>query len=136
MGLKFTPHKGQIILCDYNTGFKPPEMVKRRPAVVISPRFPERHNLCTIVPLSTTPPDKIMPYHCQIELPKAAPKLLSRICWVKADMIAAVGLKRLDFITLGKDANGKRIYYKESVSQGQLSLIEAAVLASLGIKIA
>lgn len=134
MALKFTPHKGQIVLCDYNTGFKPPEMVKRRPVVVISPRFSERRNLCTIVPLSTTPPEKIMPYHCQIELPNPPPKVLSKVCWVKADMIAAVGLERLDFITTGKDGGGKRLYYKESLSTGQISLVEAAILASLGIE--
>ena len=37
MALKFNPKPGMILLCDYS-GFKVPEMVKRRPAVVILPR--------------------------------------------------------------------------------------------------
>ena len=38
MTLGFHPNAGDIVICDYATGFKPPEMVKVRPVVVISPR--------------------------------------------------------------------------------------------------
>jgi mRNA interferase MazF len=46
---------GQILICDFSSGFVEPEMVKVRPVVVISPK-PRKsiHSLCTVVPLSTT----------------------------------------------------------------------------------
>ena len=53
--------------------------------------------------------------------------------WVKADMMAAVGYKRLDFISLGKDRAGKRIYCFTPVSAQNLKAIRASVLAGLGL---
>jgi len=41
MSIKFNPEQGLIVICDFK-GFVPPEMVKRRPAVVISPRLRQR----------------------------------------------------------------------------------------------
>ena len=58
MALKYPPKVGTLWICDFNTGFKPPEMIKRRPVVVISPR--RSTELCTIVPLSTTVPDPLV----------------------------------------------------------------------------
>ncbi|WP_198669160.1 type II toxin-antitoxin system PemK/MazF family toxin [Elioraea thermophila] len=52
---------GTILLCDDDTGFRPPEMVKRRPVVVVSPRLPHRDGLATVVPLSTTAPREPVP---------------------------------------------------------------------------
>jgi uncharacterized protein YifN (PemK superfamily) len=47
MGIKYPVGIGTILLCDYSRGgFQPPEMVKKRPAVVISPRLPHRDGLC------------------------------------------------------------------------------------------
>jgi uncharacterized protein YifN (PemK superfamily) len=31
MPLTFHPNAGDIVICDYSTGFQPPEMVKVRP---------------------------------------------------------------------------------------------------------
>jgi len=53
MSLLYHPKQGAIVICDFK-GFVPPEMVKRRPAVIVSPRMRKREGLCTIVPLSTT----------------------------------------------------------------------------------
>ncbi len=47
------PQVGSTLICNYGTGFVAPEMVKRRPVVVIS-RLRRRADLCTVVPLSTT----------------------------------------------------------------------------------
>lgn len=55
MSLRFPPKLGTIVICDYSTGFCPPEMVKHRLAIVVSPRLPHRDGLCTVVPLSATP---------------------------------------------------------------------------------
>ena len=54
MGIKYPAGIGILLLCDYaRGGFQPPEMVKRRPAIVISPRLPHRDGLCTVVPVSS-----------------------------------------------------------------------------------
>ena len=58
---------------DYRQGFEPPEMVKRRLAVVVSKPIKARVGLCTIVPLSTTAPEPPMPYHYRLVLPFALP---------------------------------------------------------------
>lgn len=39
MPIKFPVAPGTVLLCDYSTGFLPPEMVKLKPAIVVSPVF-------------------------------------------------------------------------------------------------
>ncbi len=73
MPLTFSPRPGEIVICDFSTGFRPPEMVKVRPVVVISPRR-RTSQLVTVVPLSTTPPDPVEP----LALPVAAGGLPKR----------------------------------------------------------
>lgn len=63
MALTFHPKPGMALMCDFNTGFVAPEMIKKRPVVVVSPRPRRSNQLCTIVPLSTTRPDPVEPYH-------------------------------------------------------------------------
>lgn len=54
MGIKYPVGVGTILLYNYDRGgFQPPEMVKRRPAIVISPRLPYRNGLCTVVAISS-----------------------------------------------------------------------------------
>jgi mRNA interferase MazF len=110
MAIPFHPQLGTIVICDFR-GFVVPEMVKRRPAIVISPNFKQREQLCTIVPLSTTPPNPIMPYHYELTLsdPLLPPPYNSRIQWVKADMFATVSFNRLFIPCAGKDKKGKRM---------------------------
>ncbi|WP_210210156.1 type II toxin-antitoxin system PemK/MazF family toxin [Rhodopseudomonas palustris] len=59
MTLKFHPEPGTILICDYSTGFKAPEMVKKRPVVTVSPRLKRRDGLVTVVPLSTSRPEPV-----------------------------------------------------------------------------
>ena len=59
MALKFHPKPGTILVCDFRQGFRAPEMIKRRPVVVVSPRLRNRTDLCTVVPLSTIEPRPI-----------------------------------------------------------------------------
>ncbi|QQG36900.1 MAG: type II toxin-antitoxin system PemK/MazF family toxin [Micavibrio aeruginosavorus] len=49
MSIAEHPNKGSILLCDFNHGFVAPEMVKRRPVIVISPKIHGRVGLCTVV---------------------------------------------------------------------------------------
>jgi uncharacterized protein YifN (PemK superfamily) len=116
-------------------GFQPPEMVKRRPAVVITGVLPGRNNLHTVVPLSGTPsgPEKL--YHCKIELPQPLPRPFDETeWWVKADMIATVGLQRLDLFRTARDQYGRRKYLTNlRVSEQQFAQILDAVRHALGL---
>ena len=88
MGLKFHPNRGAILICDYSSGFRPPEMVKARPVVIISPRHRRRPGLCTVVPLSSSEPEPIEPYHHELSV-GAYPLAKGRM-WAKCDMLATV----------------------------------------------
>jgi len=52
MSIPYHPEQGTILICDFK-GFIDPEMVKRRPVVVVSPRLRQRGKLCAVVPLGT-----------------------------------------------------------------------------------
>ncbi len=91
MALKFNPKAGAILICNYSTGFVAPEMVKRRPVVVVSPRLRRRDGLCAVVPLSRTPPPAPQNYHYELQLGRPLPKPWgSDRFWVKTDMLATV----------------------------------------------
>lgn len=133
MAIKFHPEPGTILVCDFD-GMKFPEMQKRRPAIVISPRLKNRGGLCTVVPLSTTDPKKIEPYHYRLHtIPPMPAPYNSASHWVKADMIYTVSFERLFLMFDGKDANGKRIYDQRIIDAADLLKIRACVLHALGM---
>lgn len=121
-----------VLICDFDTGFRPPEMVKRRPVVVLSPR---RHNAqtCIVAPLSTTAPEPPEAYHFLLD-PESLPQQLRHTpAWAKCNMIAAVALDRLDRVRDGRDFLGRRKYVARHVSKTDLAEIRARVLIALGI---
>lgn len=133
MGIRYPVAPGTLLLCDYNTGFRAPEMVKRRPVVVVSPRLPRRDWLCTVVPLSTTPPEAEVPYVCQIALLEALPDPFTAMTvWAKADMMATVSFDRLDLFRTARDASGKRSYLKPALSAEDLQRVRACILHAVG----
>ncbi|MEA3642028.1 MAG: type II toxin-antitoxin system PemK/MazF family toxin [Lamprobacter sp.] len=133
MPLTFHPHPGMVLICDFNTGFKAPEMIKRRPVVVISPRPRRTNQLCTIVPLSTTAPNPVEPFHHRMD-PRSLPgKLARKETWAKCDMLATVSLERLDRVMIGKAPNGKRIYLAEPVLDEDFKAIRRGVMMALGM---
>jgi len=76
MGLKFQPKPRMVLICDFR-GFEPPEMVKRRPVVVVASN-PDRDQMVTVVPLSKSPLSVIAPgttdsqrlwFHSQVARP-------------------------------------------------------------------
>jgi uncharacterized protein YifN (PemK superfamily) len=135
MGIREHPAQGSLVTVDYDKGgFIAPEMVKRRLAVVISPRITARPFLCTVVPLSLTPPLKELPFHKEIAIPFALPKewgLHPR--WVKGDMVSAVGFHRVDLLRLGKDATGKRVYQMEPLPPQIFRVVRQCVLHGMGL---
>ena len=134
MTLKYPPAMGQILICDFSSGFVEPEMVKVRPVVVISPK-PRKsiHSLCTVVPLSTTEPLVIEKYHHSLVFDRPLPKPFNaKACWVKSDMISTVSYARLSLPRSGRDTSGNRKYIKISVSPEDIGIIRQCVLHALG----
>lgn len=122
-----------VLICDFNTGFKAPEMIKRRPVVVISPRPRRTNQLCTIVPLSTTLPNPVESFHHRMD-PRSLPgKLAGKETWAKCDMLTTVSLARLDRVMVGKEPSGKRIYVAEQVLNEDFEAIRQGVMIALGI---
>jgi mRNA interferase MazF len=126
-----------ILLCDYGMGgFLPPEMVKRRPVIVVSPRLPRRDGLCAVVPLSGTKPDHPVPYVVQLELAEDLPHPFpQKVWWAKCDMIATVGFKRLDLFRTVRGDGGQRRYLHPKLDDEQFALVKAGIIAGLGISL-
>lgn len=134
MALRYLPSPGAVLRCDFS-GFKPPEMVKPRPVVVISTR-PERTNkrTCIVVALSTSAPEPVERHHECIALPgEHLPKDLQRDCWVKGDMVYSVALDRLDLYRLEKETSGKRVYYQTRFDKLALYTIRKRVGHAIGL---
>jgi len=136
MAIQEHPLIGSILVCDFR-GFSEPEMVKRRPVVVISPKIAARPGLCTVVALSMTPPAPVLSFHCQIDIapPLPADLFSSTGVWVKGDMVYSVGFHRLDLIRTGKTPQGKRSYYYSTLSHEQIKTIRECVLKGLGLSV-
>lgn len=132
MALPYHPNIGTIVICDFK-GFVVPEMVKRRPCIIISPRFKQRNQLCTIVPLSTKRPEPIMNYHYKLYIePPLPPPYNSKIHWVKTDMLATVSLQRLN-LPFYKNKNGKRERDIRVIDKIDLKKIRECVLCAIGL---
>ncbi|WP_244600192.1 type II toxin-antitoxin system PemK/MazF family toxin [Blastochloris tepida] len=109
-------------------------MVKRRPAVVISPRLRHRDGLCTVVPLSTTPPAQDVPYVVHVRLAAPLPAPFDALeMWAKCDMVATVGFCRLDLFRTGRDAAGRRKYLQPKLGRADFERIQRGVLTGLGL---
>ena len=134
MSLSYHPAIGAILMCDFDTGFRPPEMVKRRPVVIISPRLRQRENLVTVVPLSTTPPNHKMDYHIEFTLANPLPSPFNNpSMWAKCDMLATVGLTRLDRFKMPRHDKGPRKWVAGEVSPADLKRIRIAILHAIGL---
>lgn len=135
MAINFHPDPGTILICDFR-GMEEPEMVKRRPVVVVSPKFKDRTGICTIVPLSTTPPRPVKRYHFKLQITPVLPAPFdSEWHWVKADMMYALSFKRFHLPSDGKMADGKRIYELRTVSLDDLHQTRQCLLHGLGLPV-
>lgn len=136
MALTFHPKVGQILFCDFSQGFKEPEMVKKRPVIVLVSAIQGRSDLATVVPLSTVEPNPPQLYHYKL-LKQSMPmigKFQDSDSWIKGDMVYTVGFHRLDLILLGKRApNGKREYFKNRLGRDQMKQIYQCVLHGLNL---
>ncbi|SDA34652.1 type II toxin-antitoxin system PemK/MazF family toxin [Sphingomonas sp. NFR15] len=132
MPLPFHPKPGTIVVCDYSTGFREPEMVKRRLAVTISPKLKRRNDLVTVVPLSTTAPHAEEPWHHRLEL-TLPPPWGDGPRWAKCDMLATVGYARLNLPHTRHPVTGARRYVQIQVSDEDVLALLHATRCALGI---
>ena len=130
MPITFYPKTGTVLMCDFNTGFIPPEMIKKRPVVIISPWSRRHTQLFTVVPLSGTPPISVHDYH--VRLRESPMPEWDNELWAKCDLVTSVCMQRLDRICTGRDQNNKRQYESRLVGPEDLKAIQLAVLHGLG----
>ena len=75
-----------------------------------------------------------MPYHHKLYVDPPLPKPYdSKIQWVKADMLATVGFKRLFLPFKKKGSNGKREYDVRVIDEADFLKIKECVLNALGM---
>ena len=129
MALTVHPKAGYVLVCDF-VGYKAPEMIKARPVVVVSPNHLRRPGLVSVVPLSTTAPDPVEPYHYKLT-GNPVPGSSAFEVWAKCDMVATVCVTRLDRIKIERGR-----YEIGNVSMDQVRAIRLAVAHSLGIDMA
>lgn len=129
MPLAFHPSPGTIVICDFTTGFRVPEMVKIRPVVVISPRARTSTGLATVVPLSSVSPSPLQPWH--FLLPPGCYPPARGSMWAKCNMLATVALFRLDRVSVRVD--GVRSYRTFQMEPAELAAVMAGVKAALGL---
>ena len=127
MALNFYPRAGQIFVADFSD-LKAPEITKKRPVIVISPKLPYRSGLTAIVPISTTAPRHALPYVHKLSrnyTPWGNPEDDS---WAKADLVMNISLARMSAFKVGR-----RKYDYPTLSPEDLHAVRRAVLAGLGL---
>jgi uncharacterized protein YifN (PemK superfamily) len=128
------PVPGTIVRVDLSEGFRPPEMRKRRPAVVLSPPIPGRQFLCTIVPLSTSEPRIKLPHHMQIALDPPLPHPYSEpVMWLKGDVVLTVAFHRLRLL-FAEWNGGQRVYDVRVLEPDVMARVRECVRHGLGLK--
>ncbi len=133
MPLRHRPEPGTLLFCDFDTGFRPPEMIKCRPVVVVSPKRTTGPALSTVVPLSTTAPDPVEPFHHLISPESLPGRYARRETWAKCDMVAAVSHERLDRLMVGKGRHGKRRYMNPPITPADWQSIQQALRYALSL---
>ena len=127
------PLPGTIVRVDLSEGFRPPEMVKRRPAIVLSPPIPGRSLLCAIVPLSTTAPVPRLPHHMQLTFDPPLPHPYSSpIMWLKGDIVLTVAFHRLRLL-FSRWEDGQRVYDVRVLDAATLEEVRQCVRRGLGL---
>ena len=89
--------------------------------------------MCTVVPLSTTAPNPVLPHHMQLILDPPLPHPYnSPTMWVKGDIVLTVAFHRLRLLFDGKQ-EGQRVYDVRVLDADVFEAIKACVRAGLGL---
>lgn len=128
MALKYAPNIGTILLCDFG-GTIAPEINKKRPVVFLANNSAR---LCTVVPLSTTAPDHIRPWHYLLRTQEPLPSPYdSEYHWAKCDTIFVASFERLSLPCNGRDATGRRRYVIKCLTSDELEAIRLCVVRAI-----
>ena len=127
MPISFHPRAGQILVCDFK-GFVPPEMVKVRPVIVVSPKLPHRAEIVTIVPISLTPPRHPLPFVVRLSKNYHPDEEDALPCWAKCDMLLNLSRDRLNGFKIGR-----RKWATPQASPEDLQAVREGVLHGLGM---
>jgi uncharacterized protein YifN (PemK superfamily) len=129
--LSFQPKPRTVVYCDF-AGYIEPEIVKRRPVVVLSVHK-RNSKLVVVVPLSTTRPDPVETHHYRL-LQNPLPNEKATEVWAKCDMVAVVSIERLDLIRTGRRfPDGRREYVTPKIGLDPFNAIRRAVIFGLGL---
>lgn len=132
MALTFSPARGMVLMCDFNTCFAPPEMTKKRPVIIVGEEMRGRIGTCLVVPTSTTAPDPVTGFHVQLDPQSLPSRLRGQHSWAKCDMVTTVARWRLDRVMNSK-VNGRRQYVAHTVTASDLIAVQKGVLNALGL---
>lgn len=123
---------GTLLICDFDIGgFTKPEMVKKRPVVVISSSDSLARGVCTVVPLSTTTSKSHGDWHHSLSHVKIPGWEPIGPVWAKCDMVCTVAFHRLDKPYL-KTRQG-RVHKDIYISAQDLDAIRACMRTYLGL---
>lgn len=126
MPINFYPRAGQIFICDFSK-FQPPEMTKKRPVIIVSPRLPNRSEIVTIVPLSTTAPRHPVAYAVLLSKDYDPLNNQQKRVWAKCDMLLNVSRQRLNSYK-----TARRKYVTPEVTGDDLRRVRQGVKSALG----
>jgi len=126
MSILFIPRQGMVLMCDFDTGFVPPEITKVRHVIVVSPRHRRNSGSCLVVPLSTVAPQPVEPFHYRIPANTYSFFRKNADVWAKADLFSHVSFGRLDRVLDG----GK--YCSPMLNRSDLEGVQHAVWEALG----
>lgn len=85
-------------MCRFD-GFFEPEMIKTRPVVILA-RHKHNNKLVTVVPLSTTAPDKEEAYHHRLSANPSPGENKDLPVWAKCDMVYTLSTDRLELFRI------------------------------------
>lgn len=120
-------------MCDFGSGFREPEMVKKRPVVVVSPKR-RNSTTCIVVPLSTVEPLVIEPFHHRMDPASLPRSLRMEPTWVKGDMLTHVALDRLDRARYRSSVTGARCFETTECTPVDWEAIQRCLRAALGLQ--
>lgn len=117
--ITFFPTEGTVLICDFSGGFRPPEMIEKRPCIVISPRNTNR-GTCVVVPISSQESRNVTAVTVPMTMAKYP--FLRKDGWAKCHAPATVSISRLSMM---RDPNSGRGLHTDRTT------IDAADLAAV-----
>jgi len=138
MALTFFPDPGTVLMCDFTTGFREPEMVKKRPVAVVSHKFQTTRpevSVCTVVPISTVRPTRIERWHHRLAEDSIPVPLreMGKESWAKCDLVVSVAFHRLDKVRSAR-IDGVRTWIQHTVTSEALQSIQRCLLYVLNMQ--